>query len=148
MTGNNPKLDLVNINAYAKFGKILSIVLKIWSGNKIMTECQTTQIQFIIDSRNIKTAVLCTMRPIKHRRQHMLDSLCILFQVLIQGVLIKNVHKRVYILYRSVESISLVYWKTITQPSKPFDFRSDILIKIFSHQPGIIIGIFVKEFIQ
>ena len=24
MTGNNPKLDLVNINAYTKFGEILS----------------------------------------------------------------------------------------------------------------------------
>ena len=25
MTGNNPKLDLVNINTYMKYGKILSI---------------------------------------------------------------------------------------------------------------------------
>ena len=25
MTGNNPNLDLVNINAYKKFGEILSI---------------------------------------------------------------------------------------------------------------------------
>ena len=28
MTGNNPNLDLVNINAYTKFGEILSICLK------------------------------------------------------------------------------------------------------------------------
>ena len=26
MTGNNPNLDLVNMNAYIKFGEILSIV--------------------------------------------------------------------------------------------------------------------------
>ena len=25
MTGNNPKLDLVNVDAHAKFGQILSI---------------------------------------------------------------------------------------------------------------------------
>ena len=29
MTANNPKLDLVNMNAYIKFGEILSIVLKL-----------------------------------------------------------------------------------------------------------------------
>ena len=28
MTGNNPNLDLVNINAYIKFGEILSICSK------------------------------------------------------------------------------------------------------------------------
>ena len=38
MTCNNPKPDLVNINAYIKFGEILSIVLKILSGNGIMTD--------------------------------------------------------------------------------------------------------------
>ena len=37
MTGNNPNLDLVKINAHAKFGPIQSsIVHKILSGNKIL----------------------------------------------------------------------------------------------------------------
>ena len=35
MTGNNPNLDLVNINAHTKFGQIRSI-LKILSGNEIL----------------------------------------------------------------------------------------------------------------
>ena len=34
MTGNNPNLDLININAYIKF---YPFVLKILSGNEIMT---------------------------------------------------------------------------------------------------------------
>ena len=37
MTGNNPNLDLVNINAHTKFGQILSI-LNILSGNGILNE--------------------------------------------------------------------------------------------------------------
>ena len=35
MKGNNPKLDLVNMNAYIKFGENPS-VLMILSGNKIV----------------------------------------------------------------------------------------------------------------
>ena len=34
---NFPNLDLVNMNAYAKFGKSHQVVLKILSGNKILT---------------------------------------------------------------------------------------------------------------
>ena len=34
---NIPHLDLVNINAYAKFGQIHWFVLKILSGNEILT---------------------------------------------------------------------------------------------------------------
>ena len=37
MTGNNPNLDLVNINAHTKFVQTLSI-LKILSGNEILNE--------------------------------------------------------------------------------------------------------------
>ena len=37
MTGNNPKLDLVNVDVHTKFGQILSFVLKILSGNEILT---------------------------------------------------------------------------------------------------------------
>ena len=38
MTGNNPKLKLVNINAYTKFNKILSILSKdSLSGIEILT---------------------------------------------------------------------------------------------------------------
>ena len=35
MTGNNPKLDLVNVDVHTKFGRIF--VLKILSGNEILT---------------------------------------------------------------------------------------------------------------
>ena len=37
MTGNNPKLVLVNVDVHTKFGQILLIVLKILSGNEILT---------------------------------------------------------------------------------------------------------------
>ena len=37
MTGNNPKLDLVNDDVHTKFGRIVSTVLKILSGNEILT---------------------------------------------------------------------------------------------------------------
>ena len=37
-TCNNPKLDLVNMSAYIKFGENQSIFFKILSGNKIMTD--------------------------------------------------------------------------------------------------------------
>ena len=38
MTGNNPKLDLVNVDVYTNFGQILSIRSQdILSGNKILT---------------------------------------------------------------------------------------------------------------
>ena len=37
MTGNSPKLVLVNVDAHTKFGQILLIVLKILSGNEILT---------------------------------------------------------------------------------------------------------------
>ena len=37
LTRNNPNLDLVNINAYAKFGQIIQFVLKILSENEILT---------------------------------------------------------------------------------------------------------------
>ena len=39
MSSNNPKLHvaLVNLNAYIKFGEILSILLKIFSGIKLLT---------------------------------------------------------------------------------------------------------------
>ena len=40
---NNSNLDLININAYTKFGEILSIFPKILSGNEIMRERQTEQ---------------------------------------------------------------------------------------------------------
>ena len=36
MTRNNPNLDIIKINAYTKSGEILSIVLKILSGNEIL----------------------------------------------------------------------------------------------------------------
>ena len=36
ITCNNPKLDLDNIDAYIKFGEILSVCFKILSGNKIL----------------------------------------------------------------------------------------------------------------
>ena len=36
MTGNNPKLDLVNDDVHTKFGWILSIRFKILSGNEIL----------------------------------------------------------------------------------------------------------------
>ena len=36
MLCNNPKLDLVNMIAYIKFGEILSISSQILSGNKIL----------------------------------------------------------------------------------------------------------------
>ena len=36
MTGNNPKLDLVNDDVHTKFGWILSICSKILSGNEIL----------------------------------------------------------------------------------------------------------------
>ena len=35
MTCNNPNLDLVNINAYTKFGEICLFVLKMLIGNEI-----------------------------------------------------------------------------------------------------------------
>ena len=37
ITGNNPNLDLVKINAYTKFGQVLSICSKILSGYEILT---------------------------------------------------------------------------------------------------------------
>ena len=36
MTGNNPKLDLVNFDVHTKFGQIPSIHSKILSGNEIL----------------------------------------------------------------------------------------------------------------
>ena len=39
---NNPKLDLVNTNAYTTFGKILSFVLKILSRDEILNEILTS----------------------------------------------------------------------------------------------------------
>ena len=35
MTCNNPNLDLININAYTKFGEICLFVLKMWIENEI-----------------------------------------------------------------------------------------------------------------
>ena len=45
--GNNPNLDLVNMNAYMKFGEILLVkfcqfVLKILSGNEILNKIMTS----------------------------------------------------------------------------------------------------------
>ena len=41
MTGNNPKLDLVNDDVHTKFGRILSICSQdIERGNKILTSIQ------------------------------------------------------------------------------------------------------------
>ena len=40
MTSNIHNLDLVNINAYANFGEILSFILKIFSENEIMNTIQ------------------------------------------------------------------------------------------------------------
>ena len=37
MTGNNPKLDLVNDDVHTKFGRILSIRSQDLSGNEILT---------------------------------------------------------------------------------------------------------------
>ena len=37
MTGNNPKLDLVNVDVHTKFGRVCQCVLKILSGNEILT---------------------------------------------------------------------------------------------------------------
>ena len=37
MTGSNLKLDHVNVGVHLKFGQILSFVLEILSGNKILT---------------------------------------------------------------------------------------------------------------
>ena len=41
MMCTNPKLDLVNINVYAKFGKFRRFVCKILNGNEIMKDGQT-----------------------------------------------------------------------------------------------------------
>ena len=40
MMCNNANLDLVNINAYTKFGEILSICSQILSGNEFMMDGQ------------------------------------------------------------------------------------------------------------
>ena len=48
MTGDNPKLDLVNVDAHKKVGQILSIILKVLSGNKILTS--------IKDHNSVKSA--------------------------------------------------------------------------------------------
>ena len=37
IVGNNPILDIVNINAHTKFGQIYPFVLEILSGNEILT---------------------------------------------------------------------------------------------------------------
>ena len=37
MTGNNPKLDLVNVDLHTKFGRFCRFVLKILSRNEILT---------------------------------------------------------------------------------------------------------------
>ena len=37
MMGNNPKLDLVNVDVHTKFGQILSICFQVLSGNKVLT---------------------------------------------------------------------------------------------------------------
>ena len=48
MTGDNPKLDLVNVDAHKKVGQILSIILKVLSGNIILTS--------IKDHNSVKSA--------------------------------------------------------------------------------------------
>ena len=37
MTGNNPKLDLVNVDMHTIFVRFCQIILKILSGNEILT---------------------------------------------------------------------------------------------------------------
>ena len=41
MTGNNPNIDPVNINAYTKFSQHLPIFLKILSRNEILTKIKS-----------------------------------------------------------------------------------------------------------
>ena len=38
MTCNNPKLDLVNMNAYIKFGENMSVSSQVMSGNEISVQ--------------------------------------------------------------------------------------------------------------
>ena len=46
ITSNNPNLDLVNVNAYTKFGQIfVQFFPKILSGNKILTSRAITPLQ-------------------------------------------------------------------------------------------------------
>ena len=41
MTGNNPKLDLVNFDVHTTFGQIMSICYHDISGNEIMTSIKS-----------------------------------------------------------------------------------------------------------
>ena len=41
MTGNNPKLDLVNVDVHTKFGQILSIHSQLLSGIYILTSIKS-----------------------------------------------------------------------------------------------------------
>ena len=50
MTGNNPGVDLLNMNAYINLMKIYSFVLKILSGNEILTPIKTHN---YVNNRNL-----------------------------------------------------------------------------------------------
>ena len=50
MTGNNPNIDFVNINAYTKFDEILSICSKILNGNKILMSMKKVNKQCLLDT--------------------------------------------------------------------------------------------------
>ena len=55
--GNNPKLDLVNVDVHTKFGQILSIFLRILSGNKILKSikgCNSVKILRKMTCNNLK----------------------------------------------------------------------------------------------
>ena len=44
ITGNNPNLDIVNINAYTKFGEIISICSGVNQGPKLCYKCAKNEI--------------------------------------------------------------------------------------------------------
>ena len=56
MMCNNPNLGLFNINAYTKFGKILSFCLKIFSGNIILNLIQAITLYKIKGHNSITNA--------------------------------------------------------------------------------------------
>ena len=61
MTGNNLKLDLVNVDVHTKYGQILSIFPKILSGNEILTSskgCNSVKILRKMTGNNPKLDVV------------------------------------------------------------------------------------------
>ena len=76
MTGNNPKLDLVNVDVLQNMVRFYQFVLKILSGNQILTSIKGSNTVKILQKMTGNNPKLDLINVVVHTKYGLILSIC------------------------------------------------------------------------